>query len=258
MKKVVIGAVVLFVILGGVIFFVWSSFDEIVKTAIETYGSEAIGTPVRVAEVNIRLESGEGGISGLRVANPAGFRATNIFELGMIRTKINTDTVMQDPIVIDEIVIRSPTVFYEINKAGVSNVDVLKKNITQAGGSDGGTARKGDDKALKMIIRKLVIEDGKVMVRIAALGKEEQTVTLPPIRLTDVGRKSGGVTAMEVAQILSGKLVKNVQGAVAVLGVKRFLGKPVEMVGEVGGALGGAAGEVGGAVGGALKGVLGK
>jgi len=255
MKKVVIGAVALFVILAGVIFFVWSSFDEIVKTAIETYGSEAIGTPVRVAEVKIRLESGEGSISGLRVGNPAGFRAANIFELGMIRTKINTDTVMQNPIVIDEIVIRSPTVFYEINKAGVSNVDVLKKNISRAGG---GAAKQGDGEELKMVIRKLVVEDGKVMVRIAALGKEEQTVTLPPIRLTDVGRKSGGVTAMEVAQILSGKLVKNVQGSVAVLGVKRFLGKPVEMVGEVGGALGGAAGEVGGAVGGALKGILGK
>ncbi|MDQ7011515.1 MAG: hypothetical protein Q9M29_06805 [Mariprofundaceae bacterium] len=256
MKKVVIGAVALFVILGGVIFFVWSSFDEIVKTAIETYGSEAIGTPVRVAEVNIRLESGEGSISGLRVGNPPGFRAANIFELGMIRTKINTDTVMQNPIVIDEIVIRSPTVFYEISKAGVSNVDVLKKNISRT--DSGGAVKQGDGEELKMIIRKLVVEDGKVMVRIAALGKEEQTVTLPPIRLTDVGRKSGGVTAMEVAQILSGRLVKNVQGLVAVLGVKRFLGKPVDMVGEVGGALGGAAGKVGGAVGGALKGILGK
>jgi len=256
MKKVAIGAVALLVVLAGVIFFVWSSFDEIVKTAIETYGSEAIGTPVRVADVKIRLESGEGSISGLRVGNPAGFHAANIFELGLIRTKINTDTVMQNPIVIDEIVIRSPAVFYEINKTGVSNVDVLKKNLGKAGG--GAAAEKSGGEELKMIIRKLVVEDGKVMVRIAALGKKEQTVTLPPIRLTDVGKKSGGVTAMEVAQILSKRMVKNVQGSVAVLGVKRFLGRPVEAVGEVGGALGSAVGEVGGKVGGALKGILGK
>jgi len=113
-----------------------------------------------------------------------------------------------------------------------------------------------------MIIRKLVVEGSKAKVRIAALGHAEQTVNLPRIQLTDIGKKSGGATAAEVAQLLSGKLLGNVKGSVAKLGVGKYLGKSADMfksgaagtVGGIGSAVGGAAGAASGAV----KGLFGK
>ncbi|MFQ5581300.1 MAG: hypothetical protein ACE5F3_01570 [Mariprofundaceae bacterium] len=269
MKKVLIGVAGLLVIVVGALVFVWSSLDGLVKDAIETYGSEATKTQVRVADVKIALESGAGKVSGLRVGNPSGFSDPDIFSLGMISTKIDTSTVTQNPVVIDEIIIKSPAVFYEINKSGTSNVDVLKKNLGQTGGRDSSAARASGSEEMKMIIRKLVVENGKATVRIAALGGKEQTVTLPRIKLTDVGKKSGGATAAEVAQILGKHLVKNVKGSVAKLGVKQYLGKSADlfkggvldkagqMGGGLGGALGGATGGAGEKVGGALKGLLG-
>ena len=259
MKKVMIGVAALAVIAVGMLVFVWSNLDGIVKKSIQSFGSDATKTEVSVADVKLKLESGQATIRGLKVGNPAGFTDTNIFELGDISTKIDISTVRQNPIVIDEVIISAPAVFYEINKSGVSNVDILKKNLA-GGGSSAGSSEAS--KPLKMIIRKLVVEGSKAKVRIAALGNAEQTVNLPRIQLTDIGKKSGGATAAEVAQILSSKMLGNVKGSVAKLGVGKYLGKSADMfkngatgaVGSVGGAVGGAAGAASGAV----KGLFGK
>lgn len=256
MKKVGIGVAALLVIVIAGLAYVWSSLDSIVKDAIQTYGSQATKTEVSVADVKIKLGSGEGAISGLNVGNPKGFTDPNIFQLGLISTKIDTSTVTKNPVVIDELIIRDPAVFYEISKAGVSNVDALKKNLG-AGSSSGKESKASEESSgeqVKVIIRKLVVEGGKAKVLIAALGGKEQIVTLPAIRLTDVGKKSGGVTALEVAQILSNAMLKNVKGSVARIGVNQYLGKSAESFTK--GALdkaGGGANNLGGA----LKGLLG-
>jgi len=227
MKKAVIAVGGLIVVVLGTLFLVWSNLDDLVKGAIQSFGSEATKTQVRVSDVKLSLETGEARISGLNVSNPDGFSDPNIFELGMISTKIDTTTLNQNPIVIDEIIISAPSVIYEINKSGNSNVDVLRNNMAQAVGSADNGSGGGDE--LKMIIRKLVIEGSKAKVRIAALGDAQQTVALPKIQLTDVGKKSGGATAAEVAQILSSKLLGNVKSSVAKLGVGKYLGKSANM-----------------------------
>jgi len=258
MKKVLIGlAAVLVVVVGGLVY-VFSSLDSIVKDAIQTYGSQATKTTVSVDSVKITLQSGEGAISGLNVGNAKGFTDPNIFQLGLISTKIDTSTVTKNPVVIDELIIRDPAVFYEINSAGVSNVDALKKNLGLSDSKSAASEKKGGEET-KVIIRKLVVEGGKAKVLIAALGGKEQTVTLPPILLTDIGKKSGGATAMEVAQLLSDSMLKNVKSSVAKIGVQQYLGKSADAFKqEALGKIGGGAVKAPADVGGALKGLLGK
>ena len=259
MNKIVIGIAAVLVLIIGAMTYVWSNLDGMVKDAIQTYGSAATQTEVRVAGVKLELEAGTASITGLTIANPAGFSDPNIFELGDITTTIDTATIRQNLIVIDRLIIRSPVVVYEINQAGVSNVDVLKKNL---GSSTQADSNPSDNSEIKMIIRKLVIEGGKAKVRIAALGNAAQSVTLPRIQLTDIGKKSGGVTAAEVARILSSKLLGNVQGSVASLGVRKYLGKSADVfkkgamqqADSVTKTIGGAAG----AVGDGLKGLFGQ
>ena len=226
MKKLMIGVAVLAVIVVGGLVLVWSNLDGIVKTSIQRYGSEATKTAVSVADVKLQLKAGQATILGLKVANPAGFTDPNIFELGDISSTIDISTIRENPIVINEVRISAPTVVYEINKSGVSNVDMLKKNLA-GGGGQAGSSGGGD--ALKMIIHSLIVEGGKAKVRIAALGDAQQTVNLPRIHLKDIGKKSGGATATEVAQILSSKLLGNVKGSVTSLGVGKYLGKSADM-----------------------------
>ena len=266
MNKIIMAIAAVLVLMIGAMAYIWSNLDGMVKDAIQTYGSEATQTEVRVGDVKLELEAGKASITGLTVANPVGFTDPNIFELGNIMTTIDTATIRQNLVVIDQLIIRSPLVVYEINQAGVSNVDVLKKNLatspnkTSSHQANASQTETGDQ--IKMIIRKLVIEGGKAKVRIAALGKAEQTVNLPRIQLTDVGKKNGGVTAAELAQILSSKLLGNVKNSVASLDVSKYMGKSadafkkaaMQQAGTVKDSMGGAAG----AVGDGLKGLFGK
>jgi len=257
MKKLIIAVVGLLIVVTAGLVFVWSNLDEIVKDAIQTYGSEATKTQVSVADVTLKLESGYASIRGLNVGNPSGFSDPNIFELGEISVKVDTSSINQNPIIIDEIIIKAPVVVYEINKSGVSNVDALKKNLGVSESSSKSSSSGGDE--VKMIIRKLIVEGTTASVKIAALGGAAQSVNLPAIQLKDVGKKSGGATAAEVAQILSSKLLGNVKSSVAKIGVSKYLGKGAAAFKK--GALdkiGAGATGVGGAAGDAMKGLFGQ
>ncbi len=229
MKKLLIGIVALLVIGAGILIFILSSMDGIVKNAIETHGPEATHTPVIVHDVKIKIRSGEGTIRGLNVANPKGFSDPYIFKLGRISAKINADTMMNNPVIIDTVTIRSPAIFYDINTFGVSNIDVLKRNLARIGSAAGRADKRDRGAPLKMIIRTLVVETGKVSVKIAALGGIVQHVSIPRIQLTDVGKKSGGATTAEMIRILGKRLVKIVRIAVAKLGVHQYLGKSADL-----------------------------
>jgi len=260
-KILLVSSILAFAAIGALVF-VLSNLDNLVKEAIETYGSEATGTSVTVYDVKIALKSGESRINSLRVSNPRRFSDLNMFELGLINMKIDPATLNQNPIVIDEIIISAPSVVYEINKSGVSNIDVLKKNLAQSANS---AANNGGGDELKIIIRKLIIEESTAKVRIAALGDAQQTVTFPKIQLADVGEKNGGATAAEVAQVLFSKLLGNVNSSVAGLGVDKYLGKSADMfkndalnkAGQAGSDAGAAVSDAAKKAGGAFKGLLG-
>jgi hypothetical protein len=262
-QKLLIGSVVVLLIVVGGLFFVWSSLDGIVKTAIETYGSQATRTEISVDAVKLKPEEGAGSISGLNVGNPAGFTDSHIFKFGVISTVIDTSTVTKNPVVIDELIVSTPEVFYEINNSGISNVEALKKNLgsSSSESATSSNTKPASDGELKMIIRRFVVEGGKANMRIAALGDKQQSVTLPRIQLTDIGKKSGGATALELAQVLSEAMLKNVQGAVMGAGVQQYLGKPADEFKQnlQSGAhrLKDAAGSSGGQFGGAMNGLLG-
>lgn len=223
--KVSITAGVIVVVLIAAVVILWSSLDAIVEAAIEKNGSRVTQTKVGVAGVKLSLTKGAGSISGITVGNPTGFTQPNAFSLGNISTRIDTGTVTKDTVVINEIVVKGPEIFYEINKAGASNFNMLKKNIAAA---SGGKA-SGDGKEVKLIIERLIIEGGKVSAKVAALDKTMDT-RLPRIELKDIGKQKGGATGAEVAEKVLNAIVSHTSTAVSALGVDKYVGKAKEEV----------------------------
>ena len=65
MKKIILSFVlILIVAIAGGVYYVLSNLDNLIKEAIETYGSEATQTAVRVESVKLKLTEGSGGITG--------------------------------------------------------------------------------------------------------------------------------------------------------------------------------------------------
>ncbi len=223
-KLLLIAGVVLVAVFAAILFVV-TNVDWIVKTAIERYGSAAAGTAVRVRKVTIRLASGEGAIAGLTVANPPGFSDPSLFRLGAVRVRIDPRSVAADPVVIDEIRISAPRVFYEVDRTGTSNLDVLKRNLERH--SPGKTAAReqrtaGTQKEKRIRIRKFVLESGRIDVRVAAAGKTPHSATLKRLELKDIGGPRG-TSPEEAARRILSALAGEAGREVASSGARRYL-----------------------------------
>ena len=206
MKRILLGiALVLAIAVGGALYYLLSTLDSLVKSAIETYGSEMTGTAVRVDSVRIELAAGKGTIRGLTIANPAGFSTAHAFTLGEITLDIDPRSVTGDPVVIDEIAIRAPQVTYEMNAMAQSNLVVINNNLSAysvgAGSSD---AAASDGAAeIHLSIKRFVFEKGQVAAHTSAVGGKDGSLSLPPLRMNDLGGKQGLTGAELGKKVLS-------------------------------------------------------
>ena len=215
MKKIILGAVlVLFVTIGFGVYYVLSNLDDIVKAAIETYGSEATQTAVRVESVKLGLQDGSGAIYGLTVDNPQGYAAPKVFSLGEISTQVDLKSLSEEVIVIEHITVKRPEVFYELNSAGRSNLEELKQNISSgASGSPVSSPNQNSGVEPKMIIRKLLFDDGRIYAKVVPLNKDYR-LKLPKITLNNLGGENGATPtqiANQVFKVLTDRALAEIQ-----------------------------------------------
>jgi hypothetical protein len=230
MKKRIIIFTLLALVLAvaGTVVYVLTNLNSIVKAAIEKFGSQATKTAVRVSSVEIKLRSGEGALLGLRVANPSGFSFPSIIRLDDVSVRIEVNSVRGNPVVVDNILISGPEVFYERKEDGTTNVDVLKKNLTPSGPPREEQPKQSPKgKETRLRVKKLVFEKGKVHVRIAKLGDKPFTLELPRLELTDIG-KQRGATPDEIARTVATALAEETVKAVAKTQSERLLRKGAE------------------------------
>ncbi len=226
-RKLLIVAALILLVAAGIIF-LWTNLNWIVKNAIERYGSRASKTSVRVASVSIKPSEGEGAIEGLTVANPKGFTSARAVSLGSIMVRIDPRTVTSSPVVIEEVRISAPQVVYELDKAGTSNIDVLKKNIASSGGSTGKqSADRKRETGRRLRIKKLTVENGRIDVLVSTLGVKPQAITLRRIEITDIGGQAGATPDQIAKQILNA-IVAEVAREVSDAGAKQLLDKGLQ------------------------------
>ena len=125
MKKIVyvLGAIIVLVVAVAIYVFVFAG--DLIKTAVERVGSDATQAEVTLSKVDLDMFQGTGGMQGLIVGNPKGFKTPSAFELGEISLQIDKETVGQNPVVIKSIAITGPIVTYEKGDS-TSNVDAIK------------------------------------------------------------------------------------------------------------------------------------
>lgn len=211
MKKILIGIGVLIVVAAVALYLLVGNLDKILKGAIEGAGTELLGVPVTVASVELDLKSGTGQISGITVANPAGFKAVNAFQMDMIRLGLDLSSVRKQPIVIRELNIQSPSVDLEVNEQGGSNMQTLLDNIKKNSAKTDQKAAEeqpsqedtGTKEPVKLSFTRLAITG--VTVNGVVPGQEPTQVVLPDIVKENVGGTEG-LTPAEVGGVIIGDI----------------------------------------------------
>ncbi|WP_456107213.1 DUF748 domain-containing protein [Planctobacterium marinum] len=198
MKKLLIALLVIFVAVGGFIYMGLSGLDGFIKEQLEKQGTTVTKTNVTVNQVETVLSDAKVTISGLSIANPQGYSQANAFGLHTVKVDLGTST--QEPYVIDEILIDSPEVVYEVNQQGKANLVVLKDNIQASlpQSAPEPEAQSGDAINPLMSVKKITVKDVKFTLDIAAmdlgeipLQQRQFELTLPTFQADAIGVPNG-------------------------------------------------------------------
>jgi hypothetical protein len=125
MKKLFIGLLVLALVLGAGLYYLVSNLDSIVKRGIESAGTDALGTDVRVDSVAIDLAAGSATLSGFSIANPEGFSNQDMVRFDELSVMLDLGSLRSDVIRITSIRSVNPYVLYEL-QGTQSNIDTVR------------------------------------------------------------------------------------------------------------------------------------
>ena len=191
MIKLLWGLVVLAALALGALFLAITYSDVAAKMAIEYFGPALTGTTVSVDSVQVSVRSGRGAIRGLELGSPPGFGSKRSARVGEIRFDVDTATVTSPVTVIHEIVVDAPVVTYERGGKAI-NLDMVRERLEAYVKRDLGFTHK-------FVIERLEIRGARVLMTNAALKGQGITFDLPEVKVLDVGKRQGGVTASELA-----------------------------------------------------------
>ena len=216
MKKILIIIPILIIVIVLALGF---SLNSIIRGGVETFGPRALGTDVKLADVDISLLDGKGKLNGLFIGNPQGFKTESAFQLAEVRLSLDVKSVFSDIIVIDEIFIDGPDITYEKDMKG-DNIKALLKNIESFSGSEAKAGQKGESKEAaksetKIQINNFIVKNGKINMSMSALKGQKLSVALPDIHMKDIGKDKDGTSVANALKEIFAALNKNIVTASA-------------------------------------------
>lgn len=197
------------------VYLAFNYVDVIVKWALEHYGPDVTGVSVQVAKVEISPKDGRGAVRGLEVGNPAGFTSARALRVGEIKVALDPSTLLKDVVLIHELVLDAPQVTYE-RGGKATNLDVIQSHIeayvkkSQSGDGGGAGGGKPRESKRRFIIETLTIRGIHVTMTNPGLRGQGIGFDLPDVQLTDIGKRRGGVTASEAAQLVASTLQQKI------------------------------------------------
>ena len=218
LKIVAISIVVLLAIALGIAYYSSGKIDAYVKTAIEKYGSESLGTKVSVGEVNISLLQTTATITNLEIANPPGFDDPIAFKAGLIENTLNSKESKLDSVVIDRILLNSPMVFY-IKTKQTDNLSRLQDQATrstkdsQSSDKPGGSKDKGREQP-RILIKKFDIEKANLSYRDTRIVSTTVNLKLDDIHIVDIDTGKNGAGTQEAVSKIVNAIIPAVKQAV--------------------------------------------
>lgn len=220
MKKllVILGVLLGVVVVGGIV--LTFALGSIVTKGVNTFGPKITGTKVVLDHAAISPFTGSGTLSGLFVGNPEGWKSDKAFSMAKVHVSVAPLSVLGDHIVIKDVFIDGPEFVYE-TKIISSNIKDLLNNIEKNLGTSSDTAagKPADSapaaksgKPLKFEIKQFRLQNAKVTL---GVGPTAITLPMPPLTLTDLGTKEGGITPDQIAVKVMTNVLGNIVSAVA-------------------------------------------
>jgi len=182
---------------------------SIVRAGVNRFGPPLTRTKVELASAEISPLTGSGTIKGLFIGNPPGWGSDRAAYLGQAHISMEPFSLFGDHVVIDDILIDQPEFVYETRIIGSNLKDLLKNIQASTGGSSGSVEppQTKSGKPIKFEVKRFRLQNARVTI---GVGAAAVTVPMPPITLTDLGTKNGGITANQLTAVVMEKVLSQV------------------------------------------------
>jgi hypothetical protein len=211
MKVIGVIVAILLLIVIGIFVYVGYNTNAIVKTAIETLGTQYLGAPVSVGKVDISLADGHGTLNELEVGNPPGYTGAYALRIGTITVGFDVANSTSQLIVMKQLTIDGTRVAAIANSPKDTNLKALSSNIP---------ASKSPS-PLKLIVDQLDITHTQATVSSPLVAKSFDA-TVSDVHLKDVGRAQGGASVGAVIEQVLQPIVAAIAQSVSRQGMKEL------------------------------------
>ena len=217
--------IVVALVVSAAMFFVFKNMDDLIKTAVETVGSDVTQVQVSLNRVKTDLSAGRIELHNLSIANPEGFDGHYLFDMKQVAIQVNPASVRESMsggvIVIDEILIEAANISAEM-KGTATNIQQLQKNVKASTSSNAKqtskklpvTSTKAESEAIdvRLMVAKFRFVDSQLQLSTDQWGN--RTVNMPDIVMNNLGDRKTGLTPEQLANLVVERITKNVQKAI--------------------------------------------
>jgi len=208
-KKLLLLGAVLLVLLAVATWWLMGHTDRLIRSAIETYGSEMTQATVKVESV--KFSGDQIVIRGLMVGNPKGFKTAHAFKVDQIDVALDLATFTQDVIRVHHVRIDAPDVIYEKGDA-MTNFDAIQKNVAAYAAdvsarlpiSDASktehSPKTDAGKGKRLIVDDLSIRQIHAQASAAFMNGKTIALTVPDLQVSHIGQAKGGIPPGELGQ----------------------------------------------------------
>jgi len=208
-SSLAITAAIVFVV--AVVTYTLFNIDGMIKATVEGDGTSAYKVPVTIADTAMSLKTGEGQISGLRVANPSGFSAPTAIHIPFVIIEVDTDRIAAKAIGVRRVVLEQPKIVLEIKQGRVNLVQLRDAvsawvNRSEISSEDAATGQM-------FILDQIVLQNGSMVFRADFLDGLETEIPLPDTRIKDIGAETDGALPAILIEAMTDLIITAVERA---------------------------------------------
>lgn len=192
----------------------WLWAGHLVRVAVERGGTRALGVETRLESAKLGLFAGTLDLAGLRVANPPGFRREHFLTLERGEVEVALGSLASERIEAPRLLLEGVELDLE-RRDDASNYGTILESLERFQGEGDEPSAGEEEEARSLVVREVVVRGVSAHVSLSALGASvSETVSVPEIRLTDVGEKTVPELVAELVTALLDVSAGSLEGVV--------------------------------------------
>ncbi|MEE9211230.1 MAG: hypothetical protein V3U29_01095 [Phycisphaeraceae bacterium] len=175
---------IVLVVVVVVVAVVLMRIDHLARRGVEQGATYALGVPTTLESADVKVIAGRFAMSGLEVSNPPDFDSPHFFTLDRGEVVVTLGSLMADTVELPRLALDGIDLNLE-KKGKQANYEVIVENLRRLGSDQEADADEAEGK--KFVIREVLLTHITVHAQLPAMGDKLREISLPDIRLTNIG-----------------------------------------------------------------------